>query len=182
MRNVRGVLFADYVRMILAHKDLDWSRHLAATDFSFLRRRVEPEAWYPMTLFERLGDAILDVIAHGELEAVRRWGRTSAAHLSLLYPTLLAPGDPVETVARFRVLRSTFFDFEALHIVLLHDGDVELEVAFGMGMPAEEAASLQTLGFFEGLLQLAGAKEVRGELTKRVWQGAPKTIIVLAWK
>jgi hypothetical protein len=168
--------------MILGHRDRDWSRHLAATDFSFLKRRVEPESWYPMTLFERLGNAILDVVAHGELDAVRRWGRTTAAHLSLLYPTLLAPGDPVETVARFRVLRSTFFDFDALTITLLHDGDVELEVSYEMGMPAEEAASLQTLGFFEGLLELAGARDVRGEITRRSWQGAPKTVIVLGWK
>lgn len=176
------MLFADYVRMILAHKDLDWSRYLAATDFAFLKRRVDAEAWYPMTLFERLGDAILDVVAHGDLEAVRKWGRASAAHLSLLYPTLLSPGDPVETLARFRVLRSTFFDFEALRMTLLHDGDVELEVAYGMGMPAEEAASQQTLGFFEGLLELAGARDVRGEITRASWHGAARTVIVLAWK
>jgi hypothetical protein len=182
MRNVRGVLFADYVRMILGHKDLDWARHLAATDVAMLRRRIQPDGWYPMEVFERLGNAILDSIAHGDLEAVRAWGRVQATPLTRTYATLLAPGDPVETLARFRVLRSTFFDFEALRVVLLHDGEAEIAVHYHMGMPAEEAAAMQTIGFFEGLLELAGARDIQAHVKRRSWAGDPETVVALSWQ
>ena len=57
-RNVKGVLFADYVRMVRGQKNVDWGRHLEGEDMRFLVARVEPDRWYPMTTFERLGNAI----------------------------------------------------------------------------------------------------------------------------
>ena len=50
-----------------------------------------------------------------------------------------------------------------------------------MGATAEEAASYQTLGFFEGLLELAGAKDIRGSFREKAWSGAPRTILDLKW-
>jgi len=58
MRNVKGVLFADYIRMIRSHKGIDWTRLLTIEDLSFLRTQIQPDEWYPMASFERLGNAI----------------------------------------------------------------------------------------------------------------------------
>ena len=41
----------------------------------------------------------------------------------------------------FRVLRSTFFDFEALEIPTLNDEQAEVIIHYYMGPVAEEAAS-----------------------------------------
>ncbi len=182
MRNVRGVLFLDYVRMLRAQKAIDWAEHLPPDDVRYLSARIEPDAWYPMAAFERLGNEILRHVARGELFPVQLWGRYSAAQLRAAHPALLEPGNPVETVNRFRVLRATFFDFTALEIPMLHDDEAHVVIRYHMGMPAEEAAAHQTMGFFEGLLELAGARDIRARFAERSWAGDPRTLLELHWR
>jgi hypothetical protein len=181
MFNVKGILFADYVRMIRSSKRTDWSEWLLPEDVAYLRQTIEANEWYPMATFERLGNAILAVVARGDLEAVRMWGRYSVDYLVRAYPMLLAPGDAVETLNRFRVLRATFFDFEALSIPYLHEEEAQIAVEYHMGPIAEEAASMQTLGFFERLLELAGATGVEAKFRQRSWKGDDRTLIDLTW-
>jgi hypothetical protein len=181
MRQVRGVLFVDYVRMLRSQKAVDWSKHLAPEDLPFLQEHIDPVRWYPMPTFERMGTAILTTVTRGELFPVQLWGRYSAAQLRAANPTLLAPNNPPETLSRFRVLRQTFFDFDALEVPLLHDDEAHIVVRYHMGMPAEEAASYQTMGFFEGLLELAGAKDVRAVFQDKCWDGDPRTLLIIRW-
>ena len=181
MPNVKGVLFADYVRMLRSFKGVDWQEHITAEDQAYLAVRVESDHWYPMATFERLGNAILRTVARGDLQAVRIWGRFSVDQLRALHPALVAPRDAVETLNRFRVLRSTFFDFEALAITMLLDGEANITIAYGMGPVAEEAASFQTMGFFERLLELSGAEQVSARFVQRSWTGDPRTLLHLAW-
>ena len=96
MRQVRGVLFVDYVRMLRSQKAVDWSRHLAADDLPYLQMHIEPAQWYPMATFERMGNAILAMVTRGELFPVQLWGRYSAAQLRAANPMLLEPNDPPE--------------------------------------------------------------------------------------
>src|SRR4051812_21231721 len=123
MRQVRGILFVDYVRMLRSQKVVDWAQHLAAEDLPYLQMHIAPHAWYPMATFERMGNAILTTVTRGELFPVQLWGRFSANQLRMAYPNLLSPNDPAETLSRFRVLRETFFDFSALEVRLLHDDE-----------------------------------------------------------
>lgn len=181
IRRVSGVLFADYVRMIRGNKGIDWSRHLTAEDVQTIAAKIDPTAWYPMESFERLGNAILREVTGGDLGAVRRWGRFSVVQLRAKEPMLVAPGDPVETLMRFRVHRSTFFDFEALEIESLVEGHAEIVIHYFMGPVAEEAASYQTLGFFEELLDAAGASGVLTRFSERSWAGDARTLLVLDW-
>jgi len=129
-----------------------------------------------------MGNAILEHIAGGQLNAVHHWGRLSATMLHAAHPRLLEKGDPVETLRRFRVQRATYFDFEALEVPMLHDGEAQLVIHYYMGMPAEEAAAVQTQGFFEGLLWLAGAKDVRSSFREKSWEGAARTLLDLKWR
>jgi hypothetical protein len=181
MRQVRGVLFVDYVRMLRSQKAVDWSKHLAADDLPYLQSQIAPDAWYPMATFERMGNAILTTVTRGELFPVQLWGRYSATQLGTTNPMLLQPNDPPETLLRFRVLRETFFNFNALEVPLLHDDEAHVVVRYYMGMPAEEAAAYQTMGFFEGLLELAGARDVRAAFQDRSWDGDARTMLVVRW-
>lgn len=182
IRNVRGTLFSDYVRMIRRRKDIDWNRRLAPEDLAHLSGTVDPQGWYPMETFERLGNAILAEIAHGDLEAVRLWGRLSAAPLQELHPSLVVPGDPVESLRRFAVLRSTFFDFSALELTTVLADQAHVLIRYHMGARAEEAASFQTMGFCEGLLALADATVLRAEFRERSWAGDARTLVYLRWR
>jgi hypothetical protein len=181
-RRVKGSLFVDYVRTLRSYKTTDWSRHLRPEDMSYLVRRIEPDAWYPMDSFERMGLAILDEVAHGELETVRAFGRVSIDWLCQRYPTLLVPGDARDTLMRFHVLRRSFFEFAALEMPAVSDGEACVRVSYGMSPRAEEAASWQTLGFLERLLEVAGAREARVWFASRSWAGDSTTLIELRWE
>jgi hypothetical protein len=41
--------------MLRSMKDVDWSPMLAPEDIAYLVAKVEPDAWYPMATFERMG-------------------------------------------------------------------------------------------------------------------------------
>lgn len=180
-RNVKGVLFADYVRMMRGKKDVDWADHVPRSDLFYLRSTVALDEWYPMETFERFGNAILAEIAGGQLEAVRLWGQISVDQVAADNPSLVAHGDPADTMMRFRVQRATFFDFDALEIVALAPGRAEIVIHYHMGARAEEAASFQTMGFFERLVEVAGATEVRSRFVERSWEGDPRTLLVIDW-
>jgi hypothetical protein len=180
-RQVRGILFVDYVRMLRAQPDRSWEAMLHPNDLPMVEQTIDPSQWYPMDTFERLGLAILKSVAHGQLHRVREWGRTSAAEVAGRVEQLVVPGDPRESLMRFQVFRRTFFDFEALTTLQMSDGAAELQIAYGMSPVAEEAAAVQTVGFFVGLLEVAGATSVRGFFTEESWKGAERTVAGLAW-
>lgn len=180
-RNVKGILFADYVRMIRSHKGVDWALQLPREDLFYLRTPIEPLEWYPMETFERLGDAILREVAANDLEAVRMWGRMTVDQLLVATPSLLAPGDPIETLMRFKVQRATYFDFQALEVPTLVEDHAHVVIHYFMGAIAEEAASFQTMGFFERLLEKAGASSISARLRERAWAGDARTLLELAW-
>jgi hypothetical protein len=167
--------------MLRSRKDVDWSRHLWPEDLAFLRERVQSDAWYPMDTFERMGLAILAEIS-SDMQVVQAWGRAQIDWLCVTHKDLVAPGDPCDTLMRFRVLRSSFFDFSALEVPALNDGEASVLVAYGMSPRAEEAASWQTLGFFERLLQVAGAHEVLARFASKSWTGDLVTAIELHWQ
>jgi len=181
-RRVRGVLFVDYVRMIRSAKNVDWSKYLHPEDLDIAQAEIAPDAWYPMESFERYGVGILTEIARGQLAAVRMWGRFQLDGARLVHPSLVAPGEPRETMMRFQVLRKTFFDFDAVKLVTVDEDSASIAVAYGMGKVAEEAASHQTVGFFERLVEVAGGKDVYARLTTCSWLGDAATRIDVDWR
>jgi hypothetical protein len=181
-RRVRGILFVDYVRMIRGTKGVDWDRHLTPDDAPFLSDSIDPNGWYPMETFERFGLAIGEEIAKGQLEAARMWGRFQTDNVRAAFPKLVAPGEPRETLMRFQVLRKGFFDYDALEVVDVTDDAATVSVAYQMGAVAEEAATHQTLGFLERLVELAGGEAVFARLRAEAWKGAPRSLIEIHWR
>jgi hypothetical protein len=148
----------------------------------YLAQKIDPDGWYPMETFERLGNAILKEVALLDLEAVRMWGRFSVDALRAKTPSLVAEGDPIETLMRFRVLRATYFDFDALLVSTLVEDHVHIIIHYYMGAMAEEAASYQTMGFFERLLEMAGARDVHAKFISRSWMNEKETLLEVVWK
>jgi hypothetical protein len=179
---VRGSFFAEYIRMLRRRKDIDWSRVLPPEDIQYLRQRIEADEWYPMATFERLGVAILATLEGATLDAVRLWGRFSASQYAGAHAELIAPNEPRDTMMRLKVFRGTFFDFPAFDIPMLTDSQAYVSINYQMGKVAEEAACMQTLGFCEGVLSLAGARDVRGTMEELSWQGHARTRLNLEWE
>ena len=168
--------------MMRGKKDVDWSKLVPREDLFYLRSKIEPDEWYPMETFERFGNAILAEIASGSLDAVRMWGSLSVDTLASANPMLLAAGDPVDTLMRFRVQRATYFDFEALEVPTLAPGHAEVVIHYYMGARAEEAASYQTMGFFERLIEIAGGTEIVARFTSCAWVRGARTVLKLDWQ
>lgn len=181
-RNVRGILFLDYIRMIRRQKSVDWTKELEPEDIRYVVSRIDPAGWYPMEVFERTGNAILRATAQSGLRAVLAWGKFSVDPLVISHPAIVVPRDPIETLMRMRVLRATFFDFEALSIPTLVEDHAEIVISYHMGPVAEEAASYQTMGFFERLLELSGATNVQASFTARSWAGDSRTLLAMTWR
>lgn len=155
---------------------------LRVEDLALVQQRIELDAWYPMSSFERLGLAILANFEGAGLDAVRLWGHVSAQQFAHDHQSLVAQGDAVETLMRLKVQRATLFDFPAFDIPTLTDYHAVVTVNYRMSPTAEEAACHQTLGFCEGVLSLAGARSVRGKLGELSWLGAAHTALVLDWQ
>ncbi len=178
---VRGILFQDYVRMIKNFKDADWNRYLLPRDLPFLGEKIGQTEWYPLESFERMGIGILNEIADGSTEAARFFGQSDVETQVQTNPGLVCPGDPLESLLRFQVLRSSFFNFNAINVESVHGNFAKLRIEYRMCRLAEEAATYQALGFFEKLLKLAGAKNVDYQFTSKSWEGDPTTILELKW-
>jgi hypothetical protein len=168
--------------MLRRRKDLDWSGVLPPQDLVYLQQHIDSDGWYPMATFERFGLAILSHIEGATLDAVRLWGRYSARQFATHHPELIARNEPVETLMRLRVARATLFDFPAFDIPMLVDRHAYVVIHYGMGPVAEEAASVQTMGFCEGVLSLAGAQNISADFDQRLWTGDALTRIVLEWE
>src|SRR5262249_23874958 len=143
--------------------------------------RIRQDRWYPMAAFERLGNAIPREIAHGDLVLVRLWGRYPGDEQRQMYTSLIAEGDPGEAVGRFPAVRATCFDFAALTVPPIHQEEAHMIIRYHMGKSAEEAASYQTMGFFERLLELSGATTVSAKFLSRSWAGDAETRLELQW-
>jgi hypothetical protein len=178
---VKGIMFLDYVRMLKSIKGRDLTPYLRPQDQYYLTVRINPSEWYPFETFERMGLAILREIAQNDMEKVRMFGRLSMNHLFKTHDTIISPGDPMESLMRFQVLRRSFFDFEALNLRTLLGDYAKFEISYGRLRAAEEAASYQSLGFFERLLELSGAKSVHYKFSSKTWAGDPTTTLELNW-
>jgi hypothetical protein len=167
--------------MIRRRKDVEWSRLLSAVDLDYVRKQIDPNGWYPMEVFERLGEAILMHNEMASLGAVRMWGHFSVSTVVVTQPTLIAKKDPLESLMRLKVMRASMFDFHAFDIGAASPGHAAILVNYRMGPVAEEAACYQTMGFCEGVVSLAGGSEVEAEFRARSWEGDAQTEIALEW-
>ncbi len=176
---MRGVLFIDYVKMLRRHKVAERAgRHLGLEDAHFLLEKLQPDAWYPMATFERLGLAILHEIVGTETDSIRLWGRSQLAGLLKFFPELAAAGDPRDAIMRLHTLLRSLFDFECVTLESVDDESAFVGVDYGMSPQAESAATWQTMGFFEELITHSGGAGVAGELATGgfsvTWGQGPK--------
>lgn len=164
-RRVRGILFIDYVKMLRSHKVAEKAgQHLKLDDAPFLIGRLDPDGWYPMATFERLGLAILSEIVGLETDSIRLWGRAQLAGLLKFFPDLAHAGDARDGIMRLQTLMRSLFDFECVTVEEVDDESAYVRVSYGMSGPAELAATWQTIGFFEELVTNSGGQEVNSEL------------------
>jgi len=180
-RMVKGIILADYVRMIRNRKDINWDKYLLPEDRPYLKQRIIESEWYPLRTLERMSMGIIKEIAKNDLEVVRSWGRTSMDRLTQLNKSLVSENQPMESMMRFQVIRGSLFSFDPIKTVLITHDNAKLELNYHMNNIADKAAAYHTLGYIERLLQLSGAKVLNFEFNKMIWEGAPATELEIEW-
>ena len=103
-------------------------------------------------------------------------------YFSTLHPSLIAEDDPGESLMRFQVLRRSYFTFETINISYLGEGYAKISISYRMRNKAEKAATYQTLGFFEQLLELSGVTNLRHQFLSKSWEGDSSTVLELDWR
>jgi hypothetical protein len=182
-KHVKGKLFENYVRMIRKLKHVDWSEHLPASDLEIINQLVLPTQWYPMETFQRCGAAIFEVLAKGDPEKARAWGRISMDQLAKVYKHLLIePNDQFKTLEKFSKLSRNFFDFDGFGLIVRDENHVAVQIDPAFGTLSVQGYSYQMLGSLERLLELSGAQNVKGEFSEKMWEGARHSVIELRWK
>jgi len=158
---VKGTWLVDYIKMIRANPDKNWDKYLTDEDREIVDSKVLASGWYPYESFNRLGKAVFQELAGGDLKIVKSFGRLFADNILQVYKNLCVEGDPAATISKVFALQRTFFkDIPALiepvekesnrFVVRINVSDMERE------MGAVDAFAYQYAGMIERLVELCG--------------------------
>jgi len=180
---LKGSALIDYLKIIRANPDLDWSEYLLAEDFEQLDQMVLPSSWYPAGLFERMGIAIFHLVSNESMEVVRNFGRIMADKMSDENPGLVVAGGPGATLNRYLAIQERSYSFEvftksgqapgrmAVHIDTGKDADPR-------AVPLLVCASKSTM---ERLLELSGAEGIAIRQVESSLTGADRNSLEIKW-
>ena len=116
-QKVKGTMLLDFVRMIRAHKHLDWDKHLKPEDWVIINGIVLPAKWYPLDLFKRCSMAAFVLLANGNLEGARANGQLMARRLfETTYKSMTQSRDPMRSLNQFVVTYGSLFNFSMLKL------------------------------------------------------------------
>ncbi len=166
---VKGTLLLNYVKVIRANPNRDYSKLLTPEDWEIINGKVLASLWYPYDNFRRISFATFQVVGEGKLEMARFFGRFVVQDLLDVYQNFLSHGDPAGTIGKLVSLQSTFFDGKVKLEVLEKETD---RMSLTMDIQKVENDEIQRRAFYEAfagnleaLIEVSGAK-----LNKVVYQ------------
>jgi hypothetical protein len=180
MARVKGTLLVDFVKSIKADKSGAYRSYLSAQDQEILSQRILASMWYPFETYKNCFQAVVQVQAKGDLNMVRKWGRTYAESiLKEVYKNIVVENNPRELFSKMALVRKLWFDF----------GDFEEDWMAGKKVrmriknfdPDFEFFYHLLRGWYEKALELGGAKNVRSQFVAKSWKGDPETTIELSY-
>ena len=182
-REVKGTMVLDMVRMIRANKDLPWDEYLDAEDWKVINSIILQSKWYPFGLYQRLGWAVFQVVAKGNLELVRARGRQRGKELfGDVYKSIVANKSPLEALDAFVKRYSTLFNFSILRFEKEGEKNARIYHDFKVDHQVFIAYCHQLRGHLEALVEMTGGKNYKVELIAKQWEGAPTTIFDITWQ
>jgi uncharacterized protein (TIGR02265 family) len=178
---VKGSVLVDFIKTIRADKSGVYEPYLTDEDKKIIGQRILPSAWYPYETFKHCFQAVFEILAKGDPEKVREWGRSyGGTIMSGLYKGLLKQGEPMQYLKKYSTYIRNFFDFGAIEVKELSDNEVEMTIK---DFDAEFVPAYYIMfGWLERTLEICGAKDIKSEVLERAWEGAPVTRIRISWK
>lgn len=182
-KKVKGTMLVDQVRMIRAHKQLDWNRFLGPKDWEVINQRILPSNWYPLEVYENCGWATFNVLGEGNLDLVRLRGRIRGKELfETTYKSFTIGNDPMRALDMFVRSYSLLFNFSSLSFEQIADMHAWVHHEYSSRKQTTIPYCHQLLGHFESLVEMTGGSNVKIEFVNKAWEGDPKTIFDIQWE
>lgn len=160
---IKGTFMLDFIKLIRANKDKDWDKWLTPEDREIIESKVLPSNWYPFDSWQRIGNAVFNEMAGGNLDLIRAYGPTITKNLLNVYSHVLVEGDPAASIEKFEGIRKTFLKGMESNIIITERGTdmMKLEIlSIGQEDTFLEAFAHATMGGIEELVKLAGGKNI----------------------
>ena len=180
MRKVKGTILVPWVKAIKADKSGTFEALLTSNDKEALSKLVLSSSWYPFETYKNCVNAVAKVVAQGDGETIRQWGRAySDEIMTSVYKRAIKKGDPKAAMDQFAYVFKSMFNFGKVSsevssdqemVVSIEDFEADFELFYHV-----------TRGWLERFMELCLDKEVHSEFVKQSWSGAPLTQIKTSW-
>lgn len=183
VKQVKGTMLIDQVRMIRGNKDKEWNKYLKPEDLTIVQGMVLPAAWYPVETYKRCGRAVFQVLAGGNTDIVRLRGRIRGKELfETTYKHVIADRNPLNALSSFVNLYGQLFMPNPLEFKKIDNKHVNVSYSYeDKADPGNLPFCYQLMGHFDSLLEMAGGQNAKIEFTKKLWEGADATVFDIKW-
>jgi len=181
-RYVKGSLIVDYVKMIRSNPKLAWAEQLTPQELEQVNQMILPGSWYPLEFFQRIGLATFKLIAKGNLQVIRLFGRASADRMNAENPGLISVGRARDTLRKYRLIQDRLYSFKP---VQTDDLAPQHLLVHTYSLPNETEAKLImeiVSGTMERLIELSGGRNIQIRLIEAAWEGAGQNTLEVTWE
>jgi uncharacterized protein (TIGR02265 family) len=177
---VKGSMLMFVVKGIRAAGVEHFDHLLTDQERALVGQRILPINWYPFASYRLLFDALVTVVARGNMRMVRQWGRDyGSIIMGDVYRSVILEGNPFQSLKNHERRFSSFYDFGSIQVASA--GTEAAELTVGDFDPSWEAIYHMIAGWLERTVELAGGRNPKVDLTARSWDGAPATVYKVSW-
>jgi hypothetical protein len=180
MGKVKGTILLDFVKTIRADKTGVYDQYLSDEDREILKERILPSGWYPYETFRNCFNAVVQVLAKGDMDSVRQWGRIYGENIVTgVYKGIIKDRAPMESLSKYSTYIRNLFDFGEISIESVSGNEAIVSIK---GLDADfEPLYHMMLGWLERSLELCGAKDIEAEVLSKAWEGAAESKVRISW-
>lgn len=176
MSKVKGLMISPWVNMITDENREEFNKWLDDEDKELLSQTFFPSSWYPFSIYQHIVDAASAVIANNDTKILTNWGYLYAQRMMTgTYRNMFVPNDPIKSLEKNSYVESLFFDFGKVEIKVTGENVIEIYLH---EFP-REFRNLYWVknGWYVGILEMTGAKNIESHFIAKSWSGDPITII-----
>ncbi|OQX62674.1 MAG: hypothetical protein B5M56_05740 [Desulfococcus sp. 4484_241] len=179
MKKVKGSVLAPFAKTINADKSGIYDTILSAEARETVASHIINSAWYPYEIYRECFEAVVSVVAKGDLNICTDWGREySEKILGTFYKAALHQKDPEDGVKMFQTVWNNLFSFGSVSGNLLPGNELIISIDFDRDF---ETWYYLAMGWIERNTEIVLNQKVKSEFTEKSWEGAPMTKIRLTW-
>lgn len=174
---IKGTLMIQIVKLIRTLKNEELDSRMTDKEQELLGERILPTSWYSGTSARHMLQCLCEVVAKGNVERLRQWGRNAAwSSVAESYREFLAPGNPVETLNNFSGIFRSFIDSRGFEMVGNRAGFCEAVFSDTGDEHVFTPFTHLLGGWIEGLIGLAGGEVSSSDVGSEQREG--KNVVV----